>query len=123
MTKTKILLLSISFLPLLSACSSELDLHGIDPQKYYAANPIENKVEVRHALFPLSFENSSTELSAKDAEILQGLRDINIHAVDAINLYIGTEMSYRSRRVQNIKTLLAKRPYIFSSRTDICRNK
>lgn len=102
------LLFAVVTLAFLSACAESYDLQGHDPQEYYAAHPIENKVETRHSLFPVSFVGYSTTLSASDGEVLRDLKNINPSAVEAITLQAGSKMAYKKQRVQHIKKLLGK---------------
>lgn len=111
-TISKIMALSVMLLPLISACSSEYDLHGVDPKEYYAAHPIENKVETRHALLMVQFTGGTQNLSESEIRSLRdSLAKINPHATEAITLQVSTGMSHSGQHVQQIKNLLRKSGY------------
>ncbi len=104
----RVLLIGFAVLPLLSACQ-ELDLQGNNPQEYYAANPIETKVENRHALLSAEFDGMSQVLSdAARASLSDSLSNINKRAVDGISIHFPSDIKYNVRRIASIKGLLRK---------------
>src|SRR4051812_15749963 len=40
---------------LLAACEPQMDMQGTDPKEFYAAHPIENRVETRHQSYEMYF--------------------------------------------------------------------
>lgn len=101
------LLAGVLAIPLLSACSENVDFKGHSPEQYNAAYPKKNKVETRHLLIDLRFKGTAKSLSAKDAyDIKSLLKNINPHAVDYITLKISKGMMHKKQRVANIKKLL-----------------
>lgn len=111
MPKTNLLFAMVT-LAFLSACAESYDLQGYDPQEYYAAHPIKNKVETRNSLIDLQFSGDSKILSAKDRDYLHGnLSNIRPNAVDDITLKVAAGIGHRSQRVQYVKNLLHKSGY------------
>ena len=101
------LLVSVLAVPLLSACTENLDFKGYSPEQYNAAYPKKNKVETRHLLIDLRFKGETKALSAKDAyDIKALLSNITPHAVDYITLKFAKGMVHKKQRVGNVKKLL-----------------
>lgn len=130
MIKYKRILLSISILPLLAGCYPESDLHGIDPRDYYAAHPIENKVETRHAVYAVQFDDVSTTITANAKETLRDLNfrdldNVSANAVESISLQFDSGMAHKDQRVQHIKKLFKeyKVPVKLVPSEDVERNK
>ncbi len=97
----------------LSACTQRFDLQGHDPQEYYAAHPIENKVETRHAILRIKFDDKAKKISESDADAIRnGLKNINLHAIDNISIHTSVGMAYKNPRVGSIKEILRKAGYL-----------
>lgn len=104
-----ITLLLVSILPMLAACSSSFDMQGQDPQEYYAAHPIENKVETRHAFIAVNFDGKTQKLlEESNNSFFSGLKDINPHAVDGIVLQASYGVTNKSNQVQYVQKMLRK---------------
>lgn len=99
------ILLGVAVLPLISACSPKYDLQGKDPYKYYAQNPIENKVETRHSLISVNFDRKTGEMIEKEtfaAEIME----IRPRAVDEIVVRLPSAMPNKKQHIEYIKKML-----------------
>lgn len=102
------ILFGISILPLLTGCYSEFDLHGTNPKEYYAAHPIENKVEIKHALYEFAFSASSAEVDSESLEKLRELKNISPNAVEEVSLRHSSALSNKVKRIQKVRNILGK---------------
>ncbi len=127
MPKLNLLLVAAS-LSLLAACSEKFDLQGRDPQEYYAAHPIENKVVTQHFQVGLQFSGASQTLNKDEIAMLNnGLVKINQHAVDSIAVGYSPTLQNKKQRAEYVAGLLRKAGFtnkidLFSQR-DIPHNQ
>ncbi len=98
--------------PLLTSCMPSLDMQGNDPREYYAAHPIENKVEGRHFVARVQFDGKSNSLSGEKLEKLKSdLRVVNSQAAESISLQISPVMQDKKARVEYMKRVLRSLGY------------
>lgn len=127
MPKLNLLLVAASF-SLLGGCSEKFDLQGRDPQEYYAAHPIENKVVTQHFQLGLQFAGNSQALNKDEIYTLNnGLEKINRHAVESIAVGYSPSLQNKKQRAEYVVGLLRKAGFtnkvdLFSQR-DIPHNK
>ena len=91
------------------ACSQSFDLQGHDPREYYSANPIENKVETKHAVLIAEFEGAERSLSAiHKNSLLENFNNINPNAVNVVTVHVPTKTINKNQRLSYVKKLLAR---------------
>lgn len=90
---------------LLSACTSEFDMQGMDPKDYYAAHPVKNRLESRQQDIEARFVSGQNVIRHSEA-IRGALRGISPEAVDRIDVSLAVA-DYRNpaRRERVEKTL------------------
>ena len=81
----------------LTGCRPGYDLQGRDPNAYYAAHPIRNKVISRDDFYTVHFIPGSAVLSEGETDKLhRKLRDITPEAVESIQNFYMPEKLHRS---------------------------
>ncbi len=127
MFRIKSLLCAIA-LPMIASCSPTDDMQGRNPQEYYAAHPIENKIESKDFHAGLQFKNTGKSLPAHVISALHNdLADINPHAVTAIYISSANTMAYKQERMKYVHNLLIKAGFTtkaeFFTKANIARDK
>ena len=96
----------------LSACTANRDLQGLDPVDYYTAHPIENKVQSRLASQQVHFAAGSATLSDDAADALQrALHGISPPAVDSITIRMSPDDKFELQRENALERYLKKMGY------------
>lgn len=97
---------------IITACSPTLDMQGHDPREYYAAHPIENKLDSKNFVQLVKFEEKSDIISAEKLDLLKAnLQQINPQAASSIQLRISTVMQHKKQRITYVKKTLREIGY------------
>ena len=94
---------------LVSGCFPEFDMQGHNPNDYYAAHPIVNKVETRYLTQALHFEPNQSHLDADQRDTLkQHFTRISPLAVDDVEIQVHPSQMANAKREDYLKKLLSQ---------------
>jgi pilus assembly protein CpaD len=97
---------------LLGACTSEWDMYGVDPKDYYAAHPVENRVETKNTTYTVHFQPDADRLTGDDIASLRGsVRDISPLAVESVQIQMHPSQVKNQNRQQHLTKLLRSMGY------------
>lgn len=106
--RLKMMMLSMASLSVLTACSEAFDLQGRDPQAFYAANPVVNKVESMHSITIVDFDLGSVKLNSESTNALTAsLSGIKSNSVEDVEIRVPAGMASKNQRVASIKRHLS----------------
>jgi pilus biogenesis lipoprotein CpaD len=96
----------------LSACVPQLDMQGVNPQEYYAEHPIENSVEIRHAVHTMTFAAGTDRLTGDAIDALQmALVDATPTATESVTVSLAPAQMGNDKRKEHISKLLRSMGY------------
>jgi len=102
----------ILILAILSGCTPEFDMQGVDPNQYYAQHPIENRLEARQLSQLVHFAPAQAALSDDEKDKLRaGLHPISPPAVDSILIQLAQADKYNQARKASLVRLLRQMGY------------
>jgi len=92
---------------LLSACTPESDMQGIDPREYYGAHPIVNKVVAKTESHALVFETGAAKPSKSEVSRLrESIFDRSLLSLQSVEIHMTVaDMRSGSRKASLVKML------------------
>ncbi|MDE3015506.1 MAG: hypothetical protein KGI29_01080 [Pseudomonadota bacterium] len=97
---------------LLCACTARMDMQGQDPNEFYAAHPIKNKVESREVSVMVHFPPEASSLPPGDmARLHQALQNIAPPAIDVVRIRIAKNDMHNQARKTYLAALLRRMGY------------
>lgn len=79
------------------------DMQGHDPREYYARNPIENKIEMRHALYTARYAAGQDKLSSAALdELMQAFSDVSPDAAQSVKIHLSPAQFKNTVRRDNL---------------------
>jgi pilus biogenesis lipoprotein CpaD len=128
MTFTRNALLLGASLMVTAACAPGQDMHGQDPNAFYNANPIKNKVETRSQSHSVFFPEGHARLASQEIDALfAGLADVSPMAVESVQIQLHPSQMHNDARRTHLVKLLRSRGYaakhiMFEPMKDVDRN-
>lgn len=90
-----------------TACVSNWDMQGHDPQEYYAKHPIENKVETRFLTQKIGF--ASMDPAAEDRNALKTqMAQISTEAIESVEIQLHPSQMNNAGRNDQLRRLVTK---------------
>lgn len=93
---------------LLGGCFPQWDMHGHNPQQYYAANPVKNKVEMRHIVhtLPLTKDQDAAAAGMQDT-----LKDVSVASVESVHIRLHPSRIKDTAQKKSLSKLLTGMGY------------
>lgn len=104
MQKTALYMLSLLAL---AGCSSRFDMQGYDPNEYYAAHPIENRLEARRLTASVHFSDKQARLASPAIAALRAqLHEVAPAAAESVHIRIPRPLLIEETRGAHVAKLL-----------------
>lgn len=93
---------------LLCGCMPAWDMHGNNPQEYYAENPVKNQVEIRHVMHTLPLAMNKEDAAG---ELDAALADVSQAAVESVRIRLHPSQMKSEARKAKLSRLFTSRGY------------
>jgi len=93
----------------LTGCTSQWDMHGVDPKEFYAEHPIKNTIEMHDQAYQLHFDSADIKLSPDSVDELRDqLHGISMEAVQSVQIELSkADMKNEARKASLLHLLRA----------------